>query len=114
MAGRGEDLGVAYGGHPAPFAFQRPSHDSCATDFPPATNDLVDEANEIVGKANGDLFAHTKMVPPRDAPSRGGYLSSLIAFGLTTSPDTVVPWCSALILTAAGIRVALMRQKRLT
>ena len=39
---------------------------------------------------------------------------SHIVFGFTATPDTAVLWSSALILTASGIRLALMRQKRFT
>jgi hypothetical protein len=43
-----------------------------------ATDDLVDELDQVIWQANRDLLAHTRMVPVRDA-SRAG--SVPLSFG---------------------------------
>jgi hypothetical protein len=65
---RREDLSVACRDRTTSLALKRTRDHRCATGLLSAVNDLIDKGDKIVGQPNGDLFAHTKMVPGWDRP----------------------------------------------
>lgn len=60
-----KDLGIACGDCTATLAFERAGHDRCAAGLSPGADELVDELDQLVCEADGDLLAHPKMVPDR-------------------------------------------------
>jgi hypothetical protein len=64
----GEDLCVPCRNSSATLTLKRAGHDGGTASFLAATDDLIDERDQVIWQANRDLLAHTKMVPARDAP----------------------------------------------
>ena len=63
----GENRRIAGSDQPATFAFERFEHKRCAALDMPLSHFPVDEIDDVVRKSNGDLLAHTEMVPMWDA-----------------------------------------------
>jgi hypothetical protein len=62
-SGPSKDLGVACSDRAAALALESAGHYSCSAWLGPGTDQFVDERDELVGEANGDLLAHALMVP---------------------------------------------------
>lgn len=63
----GENLCIPRRDFPAPLTLQRTSHYRSATGRPSVRDESVDEVNEVVRQADGDLLAHPRTVPNWDA-----------------------------------------------
>src|ERR1700749_921949 len=59
----GQDLGIASGDGPAAFALERSRDDAGSASSRTGLDEVIDELDEIVWQANGDLLTHTIMVP---------------------------------------------------
>lgn len=71
-AGRGEDLGIPGSDRPPTLSLKRAGHDRRSAALPAAADHLIDELHEIIWKPNGDLLAHTGMVPHCYQRTSGG------------------------------------------
>lgn len=58
-----EDLGVACGDRTATLALERTGHYRSPTGLGTGDHELVDELDQLVREADGDLLAHPMMVP---------------------------------------------------
>jgi hypothetical protein len=58
----GKYLGISLCSHASPLAFERSANDRGPAAPCPRVNDLVDESNELIGQAYGNLLAHPNMV----------------------------------------------------
>ncbi len=58
----GEDLGIARSDHAALLALEGPRDDRSTAASGFQVDDLVEEVDELVGKTNSYLLAHTNMV----------------------------------------------------
>jgi hypothetical protein len=60
-----KDRGILFGDCTPALALKCTDNDRCATPSAAGGDGGVDELNEVVWKANGDLLAHPKMVANR-------------------------------------------------
>src|ERR1700749_5014098 len=58
----GQDLGIASGDGPAAFALERSRDDAGSASSRTGLDEVIDELDEIVWQANGDLLTQTIMV----------------------------------------------------
>jgi hypothetical protein len=63
LTGSGKDLGITGGDRPPTLALKRTGDDCCPAGLGSGAHELVDEVDELVWEANGDLLAHPIMVP---------------------------------------------------
>jgi len=63
--GADKDAGIAFGEGAPPLTLERPGDNHRSAAHGAGVDDLVDEVNQLVWKANGNLLAHPKTVPNR-------------------------------------------------
>jgi hypothetical protein len=63
--GAGEDPGIAFCEVTPTLALERSGYDSRPAALGAGVDDLVDEVDKLLWKANGDLLAHPRMVAKR-------------------------------------------------
>lgn len=63
LARSSKDLGIACGDRTATLALERTGHDRCSTRLRSGADKSVDEVDQLIGEAHGDLLAHPITVP---------------------------------------------------